>query len=113
MGIRRETRQKFAEGIRSLSGVRRELVRGDQEVAMKASGVCWKKTKRLIRRSLGVAEKLAGNDAVGNSPEVHRELAKGIRSLLGWRQGVRRKKIETHRKIFRGSQKAYRELRRS
>ncbi|RRT37215.1 hypothetical protein B296_00024264 [Ensete ventricosum] len=39
------------------------------------------------------------DDVVGNSPGVYRELAKGIESLLGWRKGVRRKKIETRRKI--------------
>ncbi|RWV92401.1 hypothetical protein GW17_00045231, partial [Ensete ventricosum] len=52
----------------------------------------------------------------GNSPEVHRELVESIGSLLGWRKGVRRKKIETHRKktethrkIVGSSRKAYRE----
>ncbi|RZS26737.1 hypothetical protein BHM03_00060118 [Ensete ventricosum] len=40
------------------------------------------------------------DDVVGNSPGVYRELAKGIESLLGWRKGVRRKKIETRRKII-------------
>ncbi|RWV81804.1 hypothetical protein GW17_00056747 [Ensete ventricosum] len=34
--------------------------------------------------------------------EVHR----GIRSLVGWRKGVRQKKTETHRKIVGGSRKA-------
>ncbi|RZS16390.1 hypothetical protein BHM03_00048371 [Ensete ventricosum] len=48
-------------------------------------------------------------DAVGNSPGVRRELAEGIRSLLGWRKGVCQKKIETRRKIVGGSRKAYRE----
>ncbi|RWW46339.1 hypothetical protein BHE74_00047738 [Ensete ventricosum] len=48
-------------------------------------------------------------DAVGNTPGVHQELAKGIGSLLGWRKGVRQKKTETHRKIVRGSRKACRE----
>ncbi|RRT37840.1 hypothetical protein B296_00026645 [Ensete ventricosum] len=48
-------------------------------------------------------------DVVGNSSGVHRELAEGTESLPGWRKGVRQKKIETHRKIIRGSRKAYRE----
>ncbi|RWW12643.1 hypothetical protein GW17_00023681 [Ensete ventricosum] len=39
------------------------------------------------------------DDAVGNSLEVHRELAEGIGSLPGWCKGVRRKKTETRRKI--------------
>ncbi|RRT74407.1 hypothetical protein B296_00001422 [Ensete ventricosum] len=42
------------------------------------------------------------DDAVGNSLGVRRELAEGIGSLSGWRKGVRRKKIETHRKIVGG-----------
>ncbi|RRT50568.1 hypothetical protein B296_00027871 [Ensete ventricosum] len=53
------------------------------------------------------------DDAVGNSPGVHRELAKGIRSLPGWCKGVHRKKIETRRKIVKGSRKACQELERS
>ncbi|RRT45557.1 hypothetical protein B296_00038282 [Ensete ventricosum] len=48
-------------------------------------------------------------DADGKSPGVHRELTKGIGSLLGWRKGVRQKKIETHRKTVGGSREAYRE----
>ncbi|RZS28505.1 hypothetical protein BHM03_00062100 [Ensete ventricosum] len=36
-----------------------------------------------------------------------------VESLLGWRKGVCRKKIETHRKIVGGSQKACRELERT
>ncbi|RWV89975.1 hypothetical protein GW17_00047856 [Ensete ventricosum] len=43
-------------------------------------------------------------DAFGNSPGVCRKLAKGIRSLPGWRKGVRQKKTETHRN--RGSDDA-------
>ncbi|RWW13328.1 hypothetical protein GW17_00022964 [Ensete ventricosum] len=39
------------------------------------------------------------DDAVGNSPGVHRELAESIGSLLGWRKGVHQKKTETRRKI--------------
>ncbi|RWV90968.1 hypothetical protein GW17_00046783 [Ensete ventricosum] len=50
------------------------------------------------------------DDVVGNSPRVRWELAKGIRSLLGWRKGVRRKKTKTRWKIVKGSRKAYREL---
>ncbi|RRT40535.1 hypothetical protein B296_00008018 [Ensete ventricosum] len=46
-------------------------------------------------------------DTVRNSPGVHRELAEGIESLLGWRKGVHQKKPETHRKIVGGSRKAY------
>ncbi|RRT55848.1 hypothetical protein B296_00035551 [Ensete ventricosum] len=38
-------------------------------------------------------------DAVRNSLGVRRELAKSIRSLLGWRKGVRQKKTKTRRKI--------------
>ncbi|RWW42143.1 hypothetical protein BHE74_00052321 [Ensete ventricosum] len=45
-------------------------------------------------------------DAVGNSPGVRRELAKGIGNLLGWRKGVREKKTETQWKIVGGSLKA-------
>ncbi|RWV87419.1 hypothetical protein GW17_00050583 [Ensete ventricosum] len=44
-------------------------------------------------------------DAVGNSLGVRRELAEGIGSLLGWHKGVHQKKIETRRKIVRGSRK--------
>ncbi|RWV78806.1 hypothetical protein GW17_00060155, partial [Ensete ventricosum] len=47
-------------------------------------------------------------DAVGNSPGVRRELAEGIGSLLGWRKGVRQKKIETRWNIIGGSRKACR-----
>ncbi|RWV86021.1 hypothetical protein GW17_00052130 [Ensete ventricosum] len=47
--------------------------------------------------------------AIGNSPGVHRELAKGIGSLLGWCKGVRQKKTKTRRKIVGGSRKACRE----
>ncbi|RWW26016.1 hypothetical protein GW17_00009621 [Ensete ventricosum] len=43
------------------------------------------------------------DNAVGNSLGVHRELTKGIRSLPGWRKGVRRK-------IVGGSQNACWEL---
>ncbi|RZS23365.1 hypothetical protein BHM03_00056283, partial [Ensete ventricosum] len=50
------------------------------------------------------------DDAVGNLPGVRRELAEGIGSLPGWRKGVHRKKIETHRNIVRGSRNAYREF---
>ncbi|RRT51395.1 hypothetical protein B296_00022480 [Ensete ventricosum] len=52
------------------------------------------------------------DDAVGNSPGVRRELAEGIRNLLGWCKGVRWKKTETHRKIIGGYRKACRELER-
>ncbi|RWW21535.1 hypothetical protein BHE74_00036051 [Ensete ventricosum] len=51
-------------------------------------------------------------DAVGNPLGVRRELAEGIGSLLGWRKGVRQKKIETHWKIIGGSRKVYRDERR-
>ncbi|RWW40604.1 hypothetical protein BHE74_00053966 [Ensete ventricosum] len=50
----------LAEGIESLLGVYWELVEGDRELARMASGVRWKKTKRLTERSLGVLEKLTG-----------------------------------------------------
>ncbi|RRT35314.1 hypothetical protein B296_00050481 [Ensete ventricosum] len=53
------------------------------------------------------------DDVTGNSPGVCRELAEGIGVLLGWRKGVHRKKIETHRKIIGGSRKACRGLGRS
>ncbi|RWW73833.1 hypothetical protein BHE74_00018250 [Ensete ventricosum] len=48
-------------------------------------------------------------DPVGNSLGVHRELVEGIGSLPEWCKGVRQKKIETRRKIVRGSRKAYRD----
>ncbi|RZR99154.1 hypothetical protein BHM03_00028644 [Ensete ventricosum] len=48
-------------------------------------------------------------DVVGNSLGVGRELTKGIKSLPGWRKGVRQKKTKTHRKIVGGSRKACRE----
>ncbi|RRT32845.1 hypothetical protein B296_00045531 [Ensete ventricosum] len=50
-------------------------------------------------------------DAFGNSSGVCRKLTEGIGSLPGWGEGVRQKKIETHRKIVGGSRKAYRESR--
>ncbi|RWW41040.1 hypothetical protein BHE74_00053497 [Ensete ventricosum] len=43
--------------------------------------------------------------AIGDSREARR----GYRDLARWRKGVRRKKTETHRKIIRGSRKAYRD----
>ncbi|RRT64695.1 hypothetical protein B296_00019939 [Ensete ventricosum] len=48
-------------------------------------------------------------DAFGNSPGVCRKLAEGIRSLPGWRKGVRQKKTETCQKIIGGNRKACRE----
>ncbi|RWW37401.1 hypothetical protein BHE74_00057486, partial [Ensete ventricosum] len=48
-------------------------------------------------------------NAFGNSPGVCRKLTEGIRSLLGWRKGVRQKKTETRWKIIGGSRKACRE----
>ncbi|RZS25282.1 hypothetical protein BHM03_00058464 [Ensete ventricosum] len=56
--------------------------------------------------------KASEDDAVENSPGVRRELAMGIGSFPGWHKGVHQKKTETHRKIIRGSRKAYRELER-
>ncbi|RWW40319.1 hypothetical protein BHE74_00054276 [Ensete ventricosum] len=50
------------------------------------------------------------DDAIKNSLGVRRELVEGIRSLPGWRKGVRRKKTETRWKIVGGSRKAYQEL---
>ncbi|RWW02386.1 hypothetical protein GW17_00034528 [Ensete ventricosum] len=38
-------------------------------------------------------------NAIGNSLGVRRELAEGIKSLTGWRKGVRQKKTETRQKI--------------
>ncbi|RZS29059.1 hypothetical protein BHM03_00062730 [Ensete ventricosum] len=55
----------------------------------------------------------SSDDAVGNSPGVHRELTEGIRSLPGWCKGVHRKKTETRWKIVKGSRKTWRELERS
>ncbi|RWV77406.1 hypothetical protein GW17_00061768 [Ensete ventricosum] len=49
-------------------------------------------------------------DAVGNSLGVHRKLAEGIGSLLGWHKRVRQKKIEARRMIVGGSRKACRDL---
>ncbi|RRT77382.1 hypothetical protein B296_00013503 [Ensete ventricosum] len=40
-------------------------------------------------------------DRGSSSREMRRELAEGIGSLLGWRKGVCRKKVETRRKIVR------------
>ncbi|RWW67069.1 hypothetical protein BHE74_00025510, partial [Ensete ventricosum] len=76
----RETRRKLVKGIGSLSGVRRKLAEGigslpgvhrkltkvsggylaegDREFTRKVSGVSRKKTKKLVERSSGVAEKL-------------------------------------------------------
>ncbi|RWW36958.1 hypothetical protein BHE74_00057984, partial [Ensete ventricosum] len=50
------------------------------------------------------------DDGVENSPGVRRELAKDVKSLPGWRKGVRQKKTKTRRKIIGGSRKACREL---
>ncbi|RRT71330.1 hypothetical protein B296_00001666 [Ensete ventricosum] len=41
---------------------------------------------------------------------MRQELTEGIGSLLGWRKGVRRKKIETRRKIDGANRKVCREL---
>ncbi|RZS07216.1 hypothetical protein BHM03_00038008 [Ensete ventricosum] len=41
------------------------------------------------------------DDAVGNSPEVRRELTESIGSLPGWYKGVCRKKTQTRQKIVR------------
>ncbi|RWW42039.1 hypothetical protein BHE74_00052441, partial [Ensete ventricosum] len=74
-GTHREIHWKLAEGIGSLSGVRRKIVEGisslsrvhrehakdDREHARMMSGVRWKKTKRFAGRSSGVVEKLAGS----------------------------------------------------
>ncbi|RWW43557.1 hypothetical protein BHE74_00050782 [Ensete ventricosum] len=58
VGTCRETRRKLAEGIGGLSRVCRELTESDRELTRKASGVRWKKTKRLPGRSSNVVEKL-------------------------------------------------------
>ncbi|RRT41391.1 hypothetical protein B296_00057871, partial [Ensete ventricosum] len=50
------------------------------------------------------------DDAVRNSPRVHREFDEGVGNLPGWHKGVHRKKTKTHRKIVGGSQKACQEL---
>ncbi|RWW54284.1 hypothetical protein BHE74_00039160 [Ensete ventricosum] len=60
---------------RGLLGVHRKLAESDQELARKASGVPWKKTKRLIKRSSGVTGKLAGHNY------ALRELAKSEESV--------------------------------
>ncbi|RWV81829.1 hypothetical protein GW17_00056719, partial [Ensete ventricosum] len=44
-------------------------------------------------------------DAVGNSLRVRQELVEGVESLSGWRNGVRQKKIKTHRKIVGAAEK--------
>ncbi|RRT70369.1 hypothetical protein B296_00000473 [Ensete ventricosum] len=41
---------------------------------------------------------------------MRQKLAEGIGSVLGYRKGVRQKKIETRRKIVGGSRKACREF---
>ncbi|RWW72005.1 hypothetical protein BHE74_00020207 [Ensete ventricosum] len=41
-------------------------------------------------------------DAFGNSLGVCRKLVEDIRSLPGWRKGVRQKKTETRQKIVEG-----------
>ncbi|RWW44215.1 hypothetical protein BHE74_00050047 [Ensete ventricosum] len=81
-------------------------------VALFYSGAYTLPQADLAKRS-AIASGRSENDAVGNSPRVHRELAKGIGSLPGWPKGVRWKKTETHRKIIGGSRKACRELGRS
>ncbi|RRT34407.1 hypothetical protein B296_00047858 [Ensete ventricosum] len=72
LGIRRKivegirsllgVRRKLAKGIRSLLGVRSELAEGNRELDRIVSGVRRKKTKRLVRRSSGVAEKFVGSE---------------------------------------------------
>ncbi|RZS16803.1 hypothetical protein BHM03_00048873 [Ensete ventricosum] len=129
----------LAEGIESLLGVYWELVEGDRELARMASGVRWKKTKRLTERSLGVLEKLTGTildmqDHPNSNLAIHEVIntsgvnengdwllfkksshfhrlrcVKGIKSLPGWHKGVRQKKTETRRKIIGGRRKACRE----
>ncbi|RWV81265.1 hypothetical protein GW17_00057332 [Ensete ventricosum] len=64
-------------------------------------------------RSLLIASGQSEDDAVGNLPRVCWELVEGMRSLLGWHKGVRRKNTETSWKITGGTRKAYRELGRS
>ncbi|RRT64765.1 hypothetical protein B296_00037802 [Ensete ventricosum] len=60
-------RRKLAKGIKSLLGVHRELAKSNRELTRMTLGVHWKKTKRLIGRSSGLVEKLAGSqkDLVG------------------------------------------------
>ncbi|RRT50547.1 hypothetical protein B296_00013306 [Ensete ventricosum] len=64
----------------------------------------------MFRQSQIQASGRSKDDAIENSPKVHRELAEGIRTFPRWRKGVHWKKIETCRKIVGGSRKAYREL---
>ncbi|RWW17250.1 hypothetical protein GW17_00018827 [Ensete ventricosum] len=54
----------------------RELAEGDWELARKASGVRGKKTKRLVRRSSVVAEKLTGRFSMVVSPVDDGRIAK-------------------------------------
>ncbi|RZS02526.1 hypothetical protein BHM03_00032606 [Ensete ventricosum] len=63
----------------------------------------------LLQSGLAKVKSMHQVDSFGNSPGVYRKLTEGIKSLPGWRKGVRQKKIETHRKIVRGSRKACQE----
>ncbi|RRT37726.1 hypothetical protein B296_00047281 [Ensete ventricosum] len=63
-----------------------------------------------ISQSQVHASDQGSDDVVRNSPGVRRKLAEGIGSLLGWRKGVRQKKIESRRKIVKDSRNAYRDL---
>ncbi|RWW44011.1 hypothetical protein BHE74_00050264 [Ensete ventricosum] len=86
VGAHREFDVRFVEGIGKLA--RNTL--GDHR----------RKTVRLAAGDSGGYRNVGGSDDVaGNSPEMHRKLAEGIESLLGWHKGVRQQKIETCRKI--------------
>ncbi|RZS17921.1 hypothetical protein BHM03_00050130 [Ensete ventricosum] len=112
VGPHQEFTRRFAEGIGKLvgnmSGDRRKKTIGLAVIMSGATGLVGR-----IGQSQVQASGQGSNDAVGNSLEVHRELTDGIGSLPGWRKRVRRKKIETRRKIVGSSRKAYRELGKS
>ncbi|RRT35175.1 hypothetical protein B296_00017316 [Ensete ventricosum] len=56
--------------------------------------------RAMLHPGLAKIKSMQRVDAFGNSPGVCRKLAEGIGSLLGWRKGVRQKKIETRQKII-------------
>ncbi|RWV98821.1 hypothetical protein GW17_00038306 [Ensete ventricosum] len=57
---------ELAESFPKVSWACRELAGGDRELARKASGVCQKKTKRLIGRSWGLPKSLLGKISSGH-----------------------------------------------
>ncbi|RRT33632.1 hypothetical protein B296_00035615 [Ensete ventricosum] len=97
-GVRRE----LAEGIVGLSGVRRKLAEGIGSLL----GVGQELAEGIVGL-LGVRRKLA--EGIGSLLGVRRELAEGDRELARMESGVRRKKTKTRRKIIGGYRKACRE----